>query len=442
MVFFIYNVYRLFSGISYPALYLLLSYRKFKKKEHNERWKEKLGLYEVKRPDGKLTWLHVASVGELNSCIKLVEILLEKSNILITSGTLTSAETFAKINFKKTKFEIMHQFVPLDSPIIVKRFLTHFKPNVSCFAESEIWPNLLHEAAKISKVFSINTRISPKSLEKWKKHHVIFKWILTHFTLIIPYTKSLASELSKIIPQNICFLGNLKYDTEFKINPEKVNELKAGISGKTVVFGSTHEGEEEKLIPIFKEILAKNKEISGGNEEVSGNNKEALGENDNINIILIPRHPERATKIQALLSHQNIPSNIRTKNEPISNSSVYIANTMGEMAEFYQIADVIFMGGSIVETVGGHNIIEPAKTRKPIISGATYFNFTEIFEEFISQNAVLVLKPEEIAEQIFKILNDKEFAETLSQNAYNVSQGKAFIAQNFANLIENYASKS
>ena len=424
MVFFIYNIYRLFSGIAYPFLYLLLNYRKFKKKEHNERWEEKLGFYKVKRPDGNLTWLHVASVGELNSCIKLAEIFLEKSNILITSGTLTSAETFAKIDFKKTKFQIMHQFAPLDSPIIVKRFLTHFKPNISCFTESEIWPNLLHEAAKISKVFSINTRISDKSLEQWKKHHVIFKWICSHFTLIIPSTKSLASELSKITPQNICFLGNLKYDTEFKSNLEKASQLKESISGKTVVFASTHEGEEEKLIPIIKEILAKNKEVSGG-----------------INIILIPRHPERTIKIQALLLHFNIPSNVRTKNEPISNSSVYIANTIGEMAEFYQIADVIFMGGSLVETVGGHNIIEPAKARKPIISGASYFNFTEIFEEFLSKNAILVLKPEEIAEHIFKILNDKEFAETLSQNAYNVSQGNAFIAQNFANLIESYAAK-
>lgn len=414
MTSFIYNIYRFFSGIAYPFLYLLLFFRLKKKKENPKRWKEKLGFYKQARPNGKLIWLHVASVGELKSCIKLAELFLQKSSVLITSCTLTSSEIFEKINFSNSgSNKAIHAFAPLDSPIPVKRFLEHFKPNISCFIESEIWPNLLHEAAKVSKVFSVNTRFSPKSLENWKKHEVAFKWLFSHFTAIMPQSKELALEISKIIPKNVFFLGNLKYDTKFEANTSKAEEIKKNFEGKVAVFASTHGGEEEALMPTFKTLL-----------------------DAQINIVLIPRHPERALEILNLLAKNEISSKLRSKNESPIKNTIYIADTIGETAEFYKIADVIFMGGSLVE-IGGHNILEPAKLEKAIICGSSCFNFKEIVEEFVQKKAIIVANAEEIPSKMLAILNDEAFKFNLVENSKAIIKNSS-IAENIFSLIQNY----
>jgi 3-deoxy-D-manno-octulosonic-acid transferase len=407
MIFLLYKIYAFLSVLAYPFLIIFLKIRVKNKKEDPLRFTEKLGFYTKNRPKGQLIWLHVASVGEMNSIVKLVQQLSQKMNVLITSGTLTSSINFSQKNFKNIgEFEVFHQFAPLDSLICVRRFLSYFKPNVAGIVESEIWFNAIYETSKMCKLFSINTSFSPSSLAKWQNASNLFRWVFGRFYMIFPSSKNLALELSKAGIHNITFLGNLKYDADFHFQNEGFpQEIKA------VCFASIHEGEEIHLISSLKKVLE-------------------MG----FCPILIPRHIEKLPKMLYALNESGLRYTLKSKNATPEEKCIFVVDEMGKSLYYYSISSLIFMGGSLVN-IGGHNIIEPAFLAKPIIIGNYYFKCKEIVEEFLLEKAVVVSNENDLPNVISALLTNPELSNEMGQNAYKILKKHQNIANDVARII-------
>jgi 3-deoxy-D-manno-octulosonic-acid transferase len=402
MLFFLYKIYAFLTLLAHPILIILLKIRLKKGKEDKQRWKEKLGIYTKKRPQGKLIWLHVASVGEMNSVSKLIDVLSKRANVIITSGTITSANAF-KPNLRE--FETFHQFAPLDSILAVRRFLKHFKPDVCAIVESEIWFNMIYEASKFSKIFSINTSFSPKTLEKWKKYPKLFCLILNKFTEIFPSSKVLAKELSSIGVKNIHFVGHLKYDANFI-----AKDLEFDISDKKVVcFASIHPVEDLAITNAIKLVTSREDSLC----------------------ILIPRHLEKIPEITANLQKNAVKYSL----EKPRVGEVYIVDKIGRSLDFYAKSDIVFIGGSL-NFAGGHNIIEPAFFGKAVIIGENHFKCKAVVEEFKAQNAVLIATVESLKDIILELLENKSKREELGKNAFNFVKSNEGISEIIASFLK------
>ena len=208
------NFYRLISILIYPFLFFYLKLRVRKNKEHPIRFKEKLGVTDLKKKEN-LVWFHVASLGEIKSIHEIVKYYqsFQNLNILITSVTTSSSQFFN--DYLKSNNTI-HQFAPLDSPIIIKKFLDHWKPKISIFIDSELWPNMNFQTSKFSKMILLNCRISKNSFKKWKIFKLSFFKILNKFDAISAQSNETKKYLEFFGLKKINNLGNLKYTFNIK----------------------------------------------------------------------------------------------------------------------------------------------------------------------------------------------------------------------------------
>ena len=321
-----------------------------------ERWVDK----KIKRPSGKLIWFHSASVGETLSVIPLIQKLIKDDsevNILITSTTMTSAQIFEK----KPLRQVIHQMAPHDTFFVSRRFLTHWKPDLAIRVESEIWPRILLELKKNETPnFLFNARFSKKTLSKIQQQAESSAFLLSLFDCIHVQESSTKKILSQVgvDVQKISVTGSLK-DGRKKLTANK-NDLKKFKkvigSQKVWLAASTHPGEDEV-------ILAAHKKVGGI-------------------LIIAPRHIERAKQIARLSSLLGFKTQLRSEEPEIkAETSVYIADTMGEMGLWYSLSTVAFIGGSLVEK-GGHNPIEAAQFNTFILHGPNTYNAAERYEQF------------------------------------------------------------
>jgi len=359
--------YKLITYLFYPFAHLYLLLRLLKKKESSERYKEKLSRINVQRGDGFLIWFHVASVGEAMSILPLIEncIKEEKINkILLTSITLSSGTILEK-RYKENK-KVIHQFLPFDVPIFTKRFLNHWKPQLSVFIDSEIWPNLISEIAnKKIPLLLLNARITEKSFKRWKLVLTFAKTIFQKFDLCIASNKDSETFLKILGAKNVKNFGNLKF-SQNKINLDSkldlpfLNKIE---KRKIWCAASTHATEESlcaeshiKIKKIYKDVLT----------------------------IIIPRHIERAEKISSELSRLNLKVALYSKFSQVDNSTdILIIDSYGESLKFYNISKYVFVGKSLVNSLiknSGQNPIEPARLGCKIFHGPYVRNFNEIYK--------------------------------------------------------------
>ena len=208
-----YNWYKILTYLFYPFAPIYLKFRKLKKKEDAERYKEKLSIINLPRGDGFLIWFHVASVGEAMSILPLIDKYIQEqkiNRILITSITLSSGKVLEK-KFNQNQ-KVIHQFLPLDVPIYTNKFLEHWKPNLSIFIDSEIWPNLILQTNKKKiPLLLINARITKKSFSRWKLIKNFAKKIFEKFDVCIVSNKESENFLKILGAKNIKSYGNLKF---------------------------------------------------------------------------------------------------------------------------------------------------------------------------------------------------------------------------------------
>ena len=335
---------------------VIVFYRILKKKENPKRFLEKFGFFKKKRVNGKLIWFHCSSVGELLSIVPLIEKFEKDKNIksiLISTSTLSSSKIFKKFKFKKT----IHQFYPIDNPLIVNKFLCYWKPTAAFFVESEIWPEMLRGLKrKKIKTFLLNARISKNSFHKWKYFKDFGISVFGIFDYIFPQNKETFNYLRHFKVKKMKILGNLKFSEPKRINNKsiKINFL----NRKILCAASTHNNEEELISRIHLDLKSKiNKLLT----------------------VIIPRHIERSREIIETLNSKNLRYVCHSESKKIKkDTDVYLVDTYGESKSFYSLSKVVFLGGSFVPR-GGQNPLEPIRYGCYITHGKHTFNFTEIY---------------------------------------------------------------
>ena len=358
MIFFIYQILLSIILCFSPIIVII---RIIKNKEDKFRFKEKFCLFSKKRGSGKLIWFHGSSVGEILSVVPVIKKYENDksiSKILITSSTLSSSKVLEKIKFKKT----IHQFYPIDHVFFSKKFLSHWKPDVAIFLESEVWPSMF-KSIKNENILLIllNARITKKSFDRWNK---IRKFSYSIFSLIDKaYSQNLETNyyLKKLKVKNIKSTGNLKFieHDSFETNQADKKLFSQFRKYKTFVAASTHNTEE--LFAAKTHILLK-KKIK------------------NIITIIIPRHINRVDQIISQINELGLNAISRRSNKKkLDNIDIYLVDTFGESKKFYKFATTVFLGGSIIKR-GGQNPLEPARFGAKILHGPNIDNFRDVYK--------------------------------------------------------------
>jgi 3-deoxy-D-manno-octulosonic-acid transferase len=315
--------WRLLTGALSPVARLLLRRRAAHGKEDWARLNERLGVSGKARPNGRLVWVHGASVGESLSALPLIEKLLENATVLVTSGTVTSAAMMSQ----RLPKGALHQFVPLDTPSAVARFLDHWRPDAGLFVESDLWPNLILGAkARGVKLALVNARISARSAERWGWARKSVATLLASFDMVLAQDDEGAERFRKLGARNVEVVGSLKADAPvLPADKDALAQLRQAIGPRPVLLAAqTHPGEDETLLPAHDLLRARFPDLL---------------------TILVPRHTARGTDLEMLCGARACKR--RSTGGQISpQTSVYIADTMGEMGLFYRLAPFCFLGGT------------------------------------------------------------------------------------------------
>jgi 3-deoxy-D-manno-octulosonic-acid transferase len=349
--------WRLGARVLAPALPLHLALRVRRGKEVAARLPERRG-FGAARPPGRLFWLHAASVGETLSALPVIEAMAARDpalRLLVTTGTVTSAELLDRRLDPALAPRIQHRFAPLDVPGWVARFLEGWRPDAGAFVESEFWPNLLGAArARGVPLALVNARMSPRSAARWRWAPGLLRAALGSFRLVLARSAEDAARLAALGAAAPLCWGDLKDAAPpLPAGPDALAALRAAIGARPVFLAaSTHPGEEAMAIAAHR---------AAG---VPG-----------LLTILVPRHPERGPAIAAAAEAAGLTVTRRGAGAlPRPDSAIHVADTLGELGLFYRLAGVALIGGSLVPH-GGQNPLEPARLGCPILFGPHMDNF-------------------------------------------------------------------
>jgi len=346
-------------------------------------------------------WIHAVSVGEVQAAIPLIHELKSSRpgrQILVTTTTPTGSQQ-VKSQLGST---VLHCYLPLDLPFAVKRFLDAARPALAVIMENESWPNLFWQCrARGIPVALANARISPSTFKTYCKIRGLMQSLLREVT-VLAKSREDADRFLHLggNPDRTRVCGNLKYDLCLDQGlVEQGRGLRSRLSGHSFVWvgASTREGEEEQLLRAHALILEKH--------------PDAL-------LILVPRHPERFAEAAQMCHKQGFSLHRRSQGlVPADKPSIYLGDSMGELPMYYAASDLAFVGGSLVH-VGGHNPLEPAALKLPILMGPHVFNFAEIVDMLESQEGLIQLRDErELAELLLRLIPDLEFRRQMGEKA-------------------------
>lgn len=401
----LYNIIFIILAIVYLPVFLLRG------KFHKDIWM-RFAVYPKRLIDkikGKnIIWIHAVSVGEINAIRPLVERLKDSYpdyTLVLSTVTKTGNDQAKKI---ATENETVI-YLPLDLSFIVKKTLAIINPRVLILTETEIWPNLIIQTAKRNiPVLLINGRISDKSFPKYMFARKLLRSALSNISAFAMQSEKDAQRIRQIgaVVDRVHITGNLKFD--IKLDSAKINEKAEQIrqrlalqSDETVfVAGSTHPGEEEQILWVYRELIKYHPRT---------------------NLVIAPRHVQRAPDLTKLVEDFGYKARLFSKAiQGQKVSSVTIVDTIGDLVSFYSLAGLVFVGGSLVKR-GGHNIIEPALFSKPVIFGLHVFNFKDISKAFMDKDAVIQVRDKEsLLDTARELLENPERAKKLGKDAEKV----------------------
>ena len=358
------TAYEVATSAAQPLLPLIVRRRLKAGKEVAGREGERYGRAQIKRPEGKLIWMHGASMGETRLLLDTAWHLMARKeglNFLFTCQTATAAAQIEKAITGPRGFEgaTLHQFAPIDTPAIAKRFVEHWSPDLAVFAEGEIWPNLLKQLrSRNIPTALINARMTEKSISGWSRWPGLSRDLFGQFDVLLAADTRTANGLGTLSGRPVSSPGNLK-SAQFKPghDPAEAQSLAEHFVGdrRCLVAISTHEGEEDLVLDARAEIHPQPA------------------------CIIVPRHPERAPAIRDLIEARGLSVSRRSLGEPFNaGTDILLADTLGEVGLFTQLADTVYLGGGHAPGVGGHNPLEILRLGKPLATGPDVFNFEDM----------------------------------------------------------------
>lgn len=394
---FLMRSYRTATSILEPAVLGLLYWRQRKGREDRTRLGERQGYPSRARPTGHLVWVHGASIGETLSLLPIVERLTQRGlTVLVTSGTRTSAALIAR----RLPPGAVHQYVPLDVPRYLRRFLDHWQPDFALVAESEIWPNTIMalDQRQIPLVL-VNARMSDRSFQRWLKLPRIIGALLQRFAICLAQTENDAERLDILGAPRVLVTGNLKFDSPPPpADPRVVAHLSGLLAGRPVWFAaSTHPGEETAILAVHRALSQRHPHLL---------------------TIIAPRHPHRGAEIASIAENNGLRASQRSQGiHPDRATDVYIADTVGEMGLFYRLSPIVIMGGSLVAH-GGQNPIEPAKLGAAILHGPHIHNFEDIYASIgAARGALMVKDSASLARAVSELLSNTALTRDMARAA-------------------------
>ena len=374
-------LWRAAGRLAAPLLPLWLARRARRGKEFPARLGERRGIAGLARPEGKLLWLHAASVGESLSALPLLAGLREarpKLSVLVTTATVTSARLLAqRLGGPLAAPDLsgalpaspwaLHQLAPLDVAPWCGRFLDRWRPDAAVFVESEIWPAML-SALRQRRIPAalVNARLSERSARRWRRAPGLAAEALSTFSVILAQSRADAARLSALAGREVTSPGNLKHAAPpLPADPAEQARLAERFGSRPVwVAASTHRGEEEAVLAAHRVALASCPDLL---------------------LILAPRHPDRGAAIAALAEAAGFRARRRSRGEDPC-GPVWIADTLGELGLWYRLSLGAFLGGSLIPH-GGQNPLEPARLGLPVAFGPHTGNFAEVAAELLAAGA-------------------------------------------------------
>lgn len=356
--------YRILGYSVTPLLRPMLRRRSKHGKEDGNRQNERLAKDLPPRPPGVLVWLHGASIGESKLLLELAKRLQTAHpglNLLLTTQTLTSA----KLMSGALPPDARHQMAPIDTPVIARRFIRHWQPDLCVFGEGEIWPNLILEAQKAGASLAlVNARMTHKSLQGWSRWQELAKRLLRPFDVMIASDDATATGLSNLLDRTVTTPGNLKSALPLPpADEDTLESIKKDVIGerRCILAASTHPGEEHLFLEAMKNV-------------------------PDTFLILAPRHPDRAQDIIDDLDARGISYAQRSQDQRATHEThVLLADTIGEMGLWYRLADAVYLGGAHTPGVGGHNPLEAIRLSAPVVTGPDSYNFSGMMDTLTKQ---------------------------------------------------------
>ena len=373
-------------------------------------------------------WFHCVSVGETNAAQPLIEHYLKLGHTVLVSNTTKTGQARSKSLFLKAPFENLFQavYLPADQTSLIAGFYRKYQPKLLILVETELWPNLIDQAKDFQvPCILVNARLSAKSAKGYGKVPSLTRPMLQGLDRLLAQdteTQQRFIELGMSAKQSQV-VGSIKFDISApETFIEKAQQLKLDwnlASRQIITLASTHAPEEEKLLNVLKPYLEQHTDCL---------------------VIVVPRHPERFDEVFKVAQNLNLKIQRRSLNQSIqSDTQVYLADSMGEMWLWYALSQACFVGGSLNEPGGGHNILEPMALNVPTVIGPNYFNFQAIVDEFLQADAVAVGQSEhEVATLLVRCLEEQNFAQQLSQHAIEVLNRNKGSLQKHIAVIDGY----
>ena len=414
----------LLSGLLFlPVLYLL-------GKRYSMGLGERLGFYgrEVRSAvkGSRPVWIHAASVGEILSAGHLVEAIKKRfpsQKILVSAFTHTGYLTARRVISDSSVI-----FFPLDHPWIVNRALFTFEPSLIVFLETEIWPNMLRLAHRRgTPTLLLSGRFSKRSVRKYSSLSWFFRGVLENFTSMGVQSDEDADRAKKLgaDPAKVLVTGNLKLagSGNSSASHPMISEtfhLKKKAEGRyLLVAGSSHRGEEEILLDAFRSV------------------KQRF---PNFQMVLAPRHPQRFLEVERLIKASGLEfeKKSQTNGRSVFMQDICLLDTLGDLKEFYALGDIAFVGGSLVDA-GGHNLLEPARVRRPVLFGPYMANFAAMAAEMKEKGGgVEVRGVQDLVREITDLLNHADKRLTMGENAYQVAADEQRVGERTSELLSRY----
>lgn len=413
-----------------PIIWLFMLVRSFKASSYRHRQLERYGFYgKLNPPPANGILIHAASVGEVIAATPFIKKLQQQyPNLSLTVTTMTpTGSERVRDTFGDTVTNI---YLPYDLPGSVKRFLNFLQPKACIVVETEIWPNLIAQCQQRDIPFIIiNARLSARSAQRYGKIKKGISKILQQVTLVSAQDQVSADRYASlgVKPDHLQVGGNLKFDLNISSELEqKIQNFKQQIHLQRPIWvaGSTHEGEEQLILEAHKKLLNHYPDLL---------------------LIIAPRHPEHFAEVATLIEKDQLRYQRRSQQnqQQIDNSTqVLLADTMGELMLMYAIADIAFIGGSLI-TRGGHNPLEPLAFQIPVITGEHTFNFPEIFQKLKEVKGVIEIPANSNAlfTTINELLQSSDLRHQYGQAGYQVLQQNRGALKRLIKNLQPYLEK-
>ena len=373
-------------------------------------------------------WFHVVSVGETNAAQPLIEHYLKLGHPVLVTNTTKTGQARAKSLFLKAPYLELFQavYLPADQKRLIREFYQLYQPKLLLLMETELWPNLLDQAPNFKvPCLLLNARLSEKSAQGYAKVRGLTRGMLRQLSGLL--AQDIATQQRYIglgmAAEKTRVLGNIKFDISapavFLDQAQQMNRDWALQGRKIMTLASTHAPEEQQLLAALKPALEANPQLL---------------------CIVVPRHPERFDEVFEAAQSLGLTTQRRSLGQQVElDTQVYLADSMGEMWLWYALSQACYVGGSLNEPGGGHNILEPVALNVATILGRNYFNFQTIVDEFIQADAVKVVQDaEQAAHVLIELLEDSKKAKALNIQAQKILQQNQGSLERHIQVIDQY----